>query len=159
MAYEPGKAPKSPLGFPQGHADSTGAWVRNGGEAWYLRLPISYATADAAVLYTVPTGMKLSFTGCMWEVTTAWTGGTSAAIGISSSESPHDTAGDIHGGAGGDVLATLTVGFKRGTLGVSFSAAPNCVVLAAGSTIKFNRIASAFTAGAGYIHLPGTVVG
>ena len=158
MAYTPGPAPKSQYGFPQGHADAAGNWVRNGGEIWYLRLPISYATADAEVLYTVPTGMTISFSGCFWEVTTAWTGGSSSAIGISSSLAPHDTAGDIHGGASGDVLATLTVGFKRGTLGVSFSAAPNCCVLTAGATVKFNRITSAFTAGAGFIHLPGVVV-
>lgn len=159
MTHVPGSEPKSAYGFPQGKQDAAGNWVRNGGEQRYLRLAISYATADGAVLYTVPTATKLMISGCMWEVTTAWTGGSSSAIGISSSEAPHDTAGDIHGGASGDVLATLTVGFKRGTQGASFTAAPNCVVLSAGSTIKFNRITSAFTAGAGYIHLPATVVG
>jgi hypothetical protein len=143
-----------------GHQDSSGNWVRNGGESVYLRLPISYATADAEVLFTVPTAMTIAIQPyCMWEVTTAWTGGSSSAIGISSSLSPHDTAGDIHGGASGDVLATLVVGYKVGTQGASFTAAPKCVVLTAGATIKFNRITSAFTAGAGYIHLPAVVVG
>jgi hypothetical protein len=125
----------------------------------YLRLPITFATANDETLYTVPAGMSIAILPyCMWEVTTAFTGGTSSAIGVSSDLAPHETAGDIHGGATGDVLATLVAGFKRGTQGASFTAAPNCVVLTAGKLIKFNRITSAFTAGAGYIHLPAIVV-
>lgn len=158
MSYSQGTG-KTPYGFPQGHADSSGTWVRNAGEIFYLRLPISYATADAEVLYTVPTGATLKFVDFLWEVATAWTGGSSAAIGASSSLSPHDTAGDLHGGASGDVLATLVAGFKVGTQGASFTAAPKCVVLTSASTIKFNRITSAFTAGAGYLHAQVTVLG
>lgn len=157
MSYTPGTG-LSPYGFPQVHKEGTST-VANGGEKFYLRLPISYATADAEVLYTVPANRSIRIVDALWEVTTAWTGGTSAAIGLSSSLAPHDTAGDVHGGASGDVLATLVVGFKRGTVGVSISAAPNCIVLTAASTIKFNRITSAFTAGAGYVHLFGLVVG
>lgn len=150
----------SPYGFPQVVRAADGTVIRKGGESMYLRLPITFATANDETLYTVPANMSIAILPyCMWEVTTAFTGGTSAAIGLSSDLAPHETAGDIHGGATGDVLATLTAGFKRGTQGVSFTAAPNCVVLTAGKLIKFNRIASAFTAGAGYVHLPAIVVG
>ena len=149
----------SPYGFPQVARDSAGNEIRTGGEALYLRLYVDFNTADAATLYTVPAGTSLAIRSCMWEVTTALTGGTSSAIGISSDLSPHDAKGDIHGGASGDVLATLTAGFKRGTQGLSFTAAPNCVVLTAGKLIRFDRITSAFTAGAGYIHLDAIVVG
>jgi hypothetical protein len=149
----------SPYGFPQVSRDSAGNEIRNGGEQMYLRLYVDFTLADAAVLYTVPANTSIAIRSCMWEVTAAWTGGTSSAIGISSDLAPHDTKGDIHGGASGDVLATLTAGFKRGTQGASFTAAPNCVVLTAGKLIRFDRIASVFTAGAGYIHLDAIVVG
>jgi hypothetical protein len=149
----------SPYGFPQQINDANGVAIRSGGERCYLRLAISYATADAAVLYTVPTGLTIAmFANAMWEVTTAWTGGSSSAIGISSSATGYTTKGDVHGGATGDVLATLTAGFKQGTLGAKVSAAPKCVVLAGGSTIRFDQVTSTFTAGAGYIHLPFFVV-
>jgi hypothetical protein len=144
---------KSPYGFPQVHSEGTNNYVHNGGENLYLRLAISSATADAEVLYTVPTNLSIMILAAFWEVTTGFTGGTSSAIGLSSSLSPHDAAGDILGGSAGDVAATLVAGYKRGTQGLSFTATPNLVVLTGGSTIKFNRITSAFTAGAGYVHL------
>ena len=150
----------SPYGFPQVARAADGNVIRTGGESVYLRLPFTFATADGETLYTVPTGLTIAILPfCMWEVTAAFTGGTSSAIGISSDLAPHDAAGDIHGGASGDVLATLTAGYKRGTQGLSFTAAPNCVVLTGGKLIKFNRIASAFTAGSGFVHLPALVVG
>jgi len=149
----------SPFGFPQVRNDENGTSIRSGGERAYLKLAIDYTLADAAVLYTVPTGLTIAmFSNAMWQVTTAWTGGTSSAIGISSSNSGYSTKGDVHGGASGDLLATLTVGFKQGTVGAKVSAAPKCVVLTAGDTIRFDRIASVFTTGAGYIHLPFFVV-
>lgn len=158
MAYTPGPA-KSPYGFAQVHAEGTNSYVHNGGETVYIRAPIAAATADAEVLYTVPANLSISIQSVLWEVTTAFTGGASSAIGLSSSLAPHETKGDVHGGAAGDVLATLTVGFKRGTQGLSFTAAPNSVVLTAGATIRFDRITSAFTAGAGYVHIFALVCG
>jgi len=133
--------------------------VRSGGEPFYLKLAISYATTDGEVLYTVPTGLTIGmFMAGAWEVTTAFTGGSTPAIGISSSATGYTTKGDVHGGATGDLTATLVAGFKRGTGGAKITAAPSMVVLPGGSTIKFDRIASAFTAGAGFIHLPFVVV-
>jgi hypothetical protein len=133
--------------------------VRTGGEPFYLKLAISYTTADAEVLYTVPTGLTIGMLMAgAWEVTTAFTGGTSSAIGISSNAAGFNTKGDIHGGATGDLAASLTAGIRRGTTGAKVSAAPNMIVLPGGSTIRFDRIASAFTAGAGFVHLPFVVV-
>ncbi len=152
MAYTPGPS-NSPYGFPQVHSDATTSRITNGGEVFNIKVAISSATADAEVLYTVPANVTLFVMPfVMWEVITAWTGGSSSAIGISSSATGFTTKGDIHGGASGDVLATLTVGTKRGTTGAKI-ATPG-VVLPAGSTIRFDRITSAFTAGAGNIIIP-----
>ena len=122
-----------------------------------LKLPIAAADADAKVLYTVPANMKLLILVAFWEITADWTGGTDSAIGLSSSAAPHSTKGDLLGGSGGDVLASLTaaIGFTQGTIGVSYSAAPKLVVLPAGATVRFDRVVSAFTAGAGFAHLVG----
>ena len=152
MAYTPAPS-NSPYGFPQVHSDSTTSRIPNGGEYFNIKVAISYANADADILYTVPANMTLYvLPNVLWEVTTAWTGGSSSAIGISSSATGFTTKGDVHGGATGDVLATLTAGFKRGTAGPKI-ATPG-VVLSAGSTIRFDRITSAFTAGAGNIIIP-----
>lgn len=148
---------KSPYGFPQVHSEGTTNRVTNGGEVYQARVAISSDTADAEVLYTVPANLSaVLLLAAFWEVTTTFSGGSSSAIGLSSSLAPHDTAGDILGGATGDVAATLVStggAWKQGTVGTSLSAAPKLVVLTAGSTIKFNRITSAFTAGAGYVNL------
>src|SRR5690606_28687056 len=77
------------------------------GRHFDLALPISSALADAAGLATVPSGWDLMLGRSYWEVTENWTGGSSSSIGISSDQSPHNTKGDILGGASGDVAATL----------------------------------------------------
>lgn len=158
MAYQavPGK---SQFGHPQVHLNDAGVEEGNGGETFSLKLPFDFNTADAAVLYTVPANLRVMVDSALWEITTGFTGGTSSAIGVSSSQSPHDAKGDILGGASGDLAATLVVGVKRGTQGLSFTAAPNCVVLDAGATIRFDRIASVYTAGVGFIHLALRTIG
>ena len=129
----------------------------NGGFAGWLELPITYATANNAVLYTVPSGYRLFIEDAFWEVTSSFTGGASSAIGLSSSNTAYATAGDLLGGAAGDVAAQLTATptapIKSGagrTLGAKIAAG---VCLIAGDTIKFNQITSAFTAGAGQVHI------
>lgn len=117
-----------------------------------LALPVDFTKADAAVLYTVPTGIRLSVGRSFWEVTTPFTGGSSSAIGLSSSNAAYNTKGDLLGGAAGDVLAGLTAGFK-GTIGAKV-ASQGVIVLVGGDTIRFDRIVSAFTAGAGLAHIP-----
>lgn len=121
-----------------------------------LAFPIAFGTADAAVLGTVPAGCALLVLRGYWDVTSGFTGGTSSAIGLSSSQTAHSTKGDLLGGGSGDVTATLgTAGLKLGTAGADQAAG---ILLDAGATIKFDRITSAFTAGAGYAHLVCVVV-
>ena len=131
----------------------TGAWLRADTVA-HLKLAIAFGTADAATLFTVPAGFRLELEKVFWEVTADWTGGSSSAIGISSADAPHETQGDLLGGATGDIAATLVAasGELQGTIGVSYSAAPLLAVLEATDTIRFDRITSAFTAGAGFVH-------
>jgi hypothetical protein len=91
-----------------------------------------------------------------WEVTTGFTGGSSSAIGISSSNSTgHTTKGDLLGGSGGDVAATLVAGYPSGTIGADIAAG---LMMVAADTVRFDRITSAFTAGAGAAHLVGFLV-
>lgn len=122
------------------------------GASQWIALPIAFGTANNAVLYTVPTGVRLYVHRAIWEVTTGFTGGTSSAIGLSSSNTGYNTAGDILGGASGDVAATLVDGITGGTIGAKFGS-NGVIVLNAADTVKFNRITSAFTAGAGFAHL------
>jgi len=132
-----------------------GVAIGGSGGAFHLILPITYATADAATLWTVPARVQIR--DVFWEVTTGWTGGTSSAIGVSSDSAPHETKGDLLGGATGDVAATLvTTGthYLGGTLGVSFGSNGR-VVLPAAAVIRFDRITSVFTAGAGNVHVVG----
>lgn len=125
--------------------------------AVHLKLPIGFALADLAELYEVPDGKRLLVEMFLWETTADWTGGAASAIGLSSDQAPHDTAGDLLGGAAGDVEADLQAadGVHQGTIGTSYSAAPESVVLESGSKILFNRIVSAFTTGAGFVHVIG----
>lgn len=134
-----------------------GAWLR-ADKAIDLKLAVAFGTADAAVLFTVPTGYKLQITQTYWEVTTPFTGGASSAIGASSSNAGYNTKGDLQGGASGDLAAALTpAGYKGGTIGAKF-ASNGKVVLVATDTVKFDRITSAFTAGAGFLHLEVQVI-
>jgi hypothetical protein len=159
MSYV-GQPSRSQFGHPQVHLNASGVEEANGGETFALKLAIDYTLADAAVLYTVPANLpKIRIVSVFWEVTTAFTGGTSAAIGLSSSATGFTTKGMIHGGSSGDVLATLVAGYKVGTQGTGFTSAPKVVVLPAGSTIRFDRITDAFTAGAGFVHAECRMVG
>lgn len=128
----------------------------NAAQKTIITLPVDFSKADAAVLYTVPVGKRLLLTRPFWEVITPWTGGASAAIGLSSSNAAYNTKGDLLGGAAGDLLAALTAGF-RGAVGTRL-ATSGLVVLIAGDTIRFDRVVSAFTAGAGFAHIPVQVV-
>lgn len=131
--------------------------------AVHLKLPIGFGTADAATLYTIPTGKQLSIVRAYWEVTTSWTGGASSAIGVSSSNAAYNTKGNILGGAAGDVAALLvsTGGAYKGTLGPKIlmsAGTTSCIVLVATDTIRFDQVTSTFTAGAGFVHIDGFLV-
>lgn len=134
----------------------SGRWLRND-KAFIMKVPLSFANSDGDALETIPAGFCLRLTGQpYWEVTTAFTGGTSSAIGISTNITGYEAGGDILGGASGDVEATLTAGDKPGTIGdelgdqVGFHA----LLLEENSEIQFDAITSAFTAGAGFVCLP-----
>lgn len=135
-----------------------------GNVAVHLKLPIAFGTADAATLCTVPVGLKLRVVTAYWEVTTSFTGGASSAIGVSSDDADYATKGDILGGAAGDVAAgLLSTGrvYKGGTVGTKMTAtlpATAVVVVGSGKLIRFDRITSAFTAGAGFVHIDGFLV-
>lgn len=135
----------------------TGRWV-TADKCKVLRIPISYEDTDGEAILTVPAGLVLRLAAMpYWDIDTGFTGGTASAIGISTSITGYTTAGDLLGGASGDVTATLgTAGVKAGTLGgelddhVGFQA----LAFVEGDEIQFDRIVSAFTAGAGYACIP-----
>lgn len=138
-------------------AATGGAWVRMDAHV-DIKIPVTFALADAAVLYTVPTGFRLRPGTSFWEPTANWTGGSSSAIGISSSNAGASTKGDLLGGAGGDVAATLVASAVfAGTVGAKVPAAPG-LVLVGGNMLRFDRVTSAFTAGTGFVHVPVTVL-
>lgn len=130
----------------------SGRWLRTD-TVIPMKFAVGFATADDTTIFTVPTGFTLEFEKFFWEITTSWTGGTSSAIGVSGT-APHATAGDLLGGAAGAVLAELTtaIGYNQATVGVSYSASPGLAIMVPTDTIEFDRITSAFTAGAGFVH-------
>lgn len=149
----------SPFGHPQGKQSTAGVWERlPAATAFALKLAVNFGTADAAVLFTVPTGKRMLIERTFWEVVTGFTGGSSSAIGLSSSQTAQSTKGDVLGGASGDVTATLgTAGVKGGTLGADFGT-NGVIILEPGATIRFDRVTSVYTAGAGFVHVVGRVV-
>ncbi len=142
--------------YPAGIAQAVSGMFEQGAAFW-LTLPFTSATADAAVLFTVPTGIRLVVHRALWDIVLAMTGGTSSAIGVSSSNAGYNTKGDILGGASGDVAATLTAGAKAGTAGEKY-ASNGAVILVGGDTVRFDRITSAFTAGNGRVQLHCSVL-
>lgn len=151
------RSERSPLDHPKGKQQTDGTWLRNVPSNFALKVAVAFGLLDAAVLLTVPTSRRLLIERVFWEITTGFTGGTSSAIGISADTAPNNTKGDILGGASGDVAAALVVGLKGGTIGAKFGS-NGVVVLEPGVKVRFDRITSAFTAGAGYVHLCGRVL-
>jgi len=138
----------------------SGRWLR-ADQNFTIKLPVDYSMADHAAILTVPAGFVLRLTGTpYWEVVTGWTGGTSSAIGIASSVTGYATAGDILGGAAGDVAATLVAGIVPGTIGAALDteAELHAFVLVEADTLTYEEITSAFTAGAGYVCVPVSVM-
>jgi len=126
-----------------------------------LKLPFAFGTADATALFTVPTGFKLRIERAYWEIIASMTGGSSSAIGVSSTNAAFNTKGDILGGASGDVAATLVQTgspYKGGTLGAKLGS-NGIIVLVAADVLRFDAITSAFTAGNGFVHITGQLIG
>lgn len=142
----------------------TGTWLRLPG-AMGLGLPIAFGTADAAAILTIQAGTRFWAQSACWEVTADFTGGTASAIGLSSNKAAPTvwtTKGDILGGTTGDVAATLVAsgGFIAGTIGADMDTLTKTrgLVLVATDTIRFDRITSAFTAGAGFARIIGILL-
>jgi hypothetical protein len=129
--------------------DGVGRWLRID-EVLDLSVAFDVTFADSATLFTVPVGCRLLVRRGYWEVTTAFAGGNQSAVGLSSSNAGANTKGDVLGGATGDVAATLVPGLQLGTIGTKTAGG---VLLVAGNTVRFDRIASAFVSGAGNAHL------
>lgn len=142
-------------------APSAGRWLRVAGRV-VLAFPFTFATADAAILATFPTGCRFRLHETAWKVSTTFAGGSSSAIGASSSTiSGATTKGDLLGGASGDVAATLVStaanGFVSGTAGATMDSIANkrTKIFVPTSTLRFDRITSAFTSGVGEVQLIG----
>lgn len=140
-----------------------GRWLRQPGQWVTLALPFSFATADTAALLTAQAGQQFAAERFHWAITASMTGGTNSAIGLSSNKSaPTDwtTKGDLHGGATGDLAAGLTAGFKAGTIGADMDTITKVrgLVLVSGDVIRYDRIASAFTAGSGFALAHGYLI-
>jgi hypothetical protein len=133
-----------------------GRWLLAPGHPFKLALPIGFALADAAVLCTSPntTGFLAQLGRSFWEVTADWTGGAASTIGASLSAAPHNTKGDVLGGAAGDVAATLVAsgGKLLGTIGADVAGG---ILWKGNVAVRYDEITSAFTAGAGFVHLVG----
>ncbi len=134
----------------------SGRWVRRD-SCFVAKLAISFATIDAAVLLTMPENFCARIVAFPnWENTIAYSGGASSAIGISSTKASYNTKGDLLGGATGDVAAGLGAGIKLGTIGPKFDtlAEWQALQLVEGDQLRFDRITSVFTAGAGFACFP-----
>jgi hypothetical protein len=142
-------------------AAGDGRWIR-ADKAFTAKIPIAFGMADGALIWTVPTGFVLRLTGLpFWEVTTGWTGGAASTIGIASTVTGYTVAGDILGGAAGQATAVLgTAGVKPGTVGplLDSFAEMQAFVMIAGDDLTYEEITSAYTAGAGFVCVPVSVM-
>jgi hypothetical protein len=90
------------------------------------------------------------------------TGGSSSAIGVSSSKTGFTTKGDLLGGATGDVAAALTAALSpaNGTIGAKMDtvAELHTTLWKAADIIRFDRITSAFTAGSGAVNVVADIL-
>lgn len=144
---------------------ASGRWARCD-QKIDLIMPFTFATADRAVLYTnaAEHTLWLLLDECLWETTASFAGGAGSRIAVSISTGPiADTNGSLMGGAGGDGTGTNPAlndaQMWKPTAGVGSGAGAKAMVLrSAGDTILFNRVVSAFTSGAGNIHVPCNLI-
>lgn len=139
----------------------SGRWLRLPGMV-ALSLPFTFATADAAVLMTMPEGAEFLLRKAFWRIDADLTGGSSSAIGVSSSKTGFTSKGDLLGGASGDVAASLTAALSpaNGTIGTKLDTVTelHTALFKAADTFRFDRITSAFTAGSGKVILVGDLI-
>jgi len=131
-----------------------------------FEMPITFATADAAILMTMQAGQELLVLDLFWRVDVSFTGGTTPAIGVSSSNKTAPTnwttKGDLLGGASGDLTATLvsSTGIVAGTVGADMDtvAKRRGAIWKNTETFRFDRIADAFAAGSGAVVIEGILM-
>jgi len=126
-----------------------------------VKLPIDYSMSDGDAILTVPAGFVLRLVGQpFWEVTTGFTGGSSSAIGVSTSLTGYEAGGDVLGGASGDVAATLVAGIANGTIGdeLGDETGFKAMLFVEGDELQFDAITSAFTAGEGFVCVPFAIM-
>lgn len=123
-----------------------------------IQAAVTSATADATVLYTVPAGFRLAVLVPFWSVSVTFTTSTSGAAGLKSSNAGLSTAGDLLGGASGDLVATLvsTGAYAKGTVGAKIG--KPAAVLSGADTVVYDQIAGTYTAGTGIAHVPVAVL-
>jgi hypothetical protein len=150
-------------GFLVVDADDTpalGAWLLAAGQEALFSMPIGFGTADAAALLTIPAGCLLIPRDFWWTISVDFAGGSSSAIGVSASVGP-DTKGDLLGGAAGDIATNLEAADSPtwGTIGLEWdTVAERRIFLAAATVLRFDRITSVFTSGAGTVEMLARVV-
>jgi hypothetical protein len=179
--------PRSPLGHPEGQMVG-GVWVTTDqsldamgltgmgvtgpvirqGQTFHMKLPIGATFADATVLATTPSGVRLLIEQAFYEPLTSFTGPSGASIGISSDAAGLTGApgylylagkGSILGASGGDIASALPAsGPCQGTQGTIFTAVPKVAVVPGAAIIRFDRTFSAFTAGDGFVHITGRII-
>ncbi len=133
----------------------SGKWVRLD-SSFDLILPITFATATATALATVPAELTLLplYLNPFWEMITAWAGGIASTIGLTwSNAAGTGSDGGLLGSAAGD--GTFPVrSFYRGTPGSDFAAGLKRIVLPPAATIIYQQLVSAHTSGTGNAHVP-----
>lgn len=133
----------------------SGRWLR-ADQSFDLILPVTFATADAAALCTVPAELCLlpHYLGPFWEMITAWAGGAAPMIGLSyTNQATALSQGSLLGGGAGDGTFPQR-SYYRGTAGFAFGTGLRRIVLNATATVNFDRIVDAFTSGTGNAHVP-----
>lgn len=134
-------------------AVGTGRWLRQDRQ-FTMSIPIAFGTADTTAIFTTPAGFVLKLTGSpYWDVTTAFAGGSSSSIGLSSSRTGYSTKGDL---IAATVEAALTAGVRKGTIGdkVDSVLELQALFLEAADTLVHDRIVSAFTSGVANVRVP-----
>lgn len=136
-----------------------GCWLR-ADKAFVMKIPIAFGMADAEAIETIPEGFALRLTGHpYWEIVTPFAGGVASTIGISTDLTGYDTKGDILGGAAGDSTAVESAGIAVGTQGgqLNDNVGFNDILMEEGKKFRYDRITSAYTAGAGFVRIPVAV--
>jgi hypothetical protein len=131
--------------------DAAGAWLRCD-KVCHLRTAIAFGTADAASMFLVPVGYTVEVIDPYWEITTLFNGGALSAIGLSSDLAPTSTKGDILGGASGDTNAGVLGATGKAIKGTAGAVTAHRFVLTSGKKLRYDRIASVFTSGAGFVN-------